>query len=61
MITDRGFPHVSEVGPVCDEISFCEEIVADRVAAAAVVVVILRGSHISIEEFSEGVCAEAAL
>jgi len=52
VIADRGFLHVSEVGPVCDEINVCVELLA-RPAT--------RDAQITAEESSEGPRAEAAL
>ena len=55
MITDCSFLHVSEVGPVCDEISVRIEIGRGSAASGPY------GCYIVAEEFSEGARAEAAL
>ena len=56
MIANRGFLYVSEVGPVCDEISVCVEIVRGIAPTSGPYCF-----YIIAEEFSEGPCTEAAL
>ena len=53
MITDHSLPHVSQVGPVCDEISVCADI--------ALVTVYITYFEVAVEECSEGLCTEATL
>lgn len=54
VIADRGFFHVSEIGPNCDVINVCVETVLDLAPVA-------NDCQIIAEEFSEGPCTEAAL
>lgn len=55
VITDRRFLHVSEVGPVCNEIGIRVEIAHGRVSMEP------RDHQIIVEEFSESPRTEAAL
>ena len=56
---DRSFLHISEVGPVCNEVSVRVELV--YWSASIIDLFVPYGYHIVVEEFSEGSCAEAAL
>ena len=60
MIADRSFVHISEVGPVCDEISVRVE-TPDISFEAALHPTGPYDCQVFAEEFSEGPCAETAL
>ena len=65
MVVDRGFLHVSEVGPVCNEIGFYADVGVGVCAIEddhvfALVFDAFYGRQIIAEEPSERLCAEAA-
>ena len=59
MVADRSLLYLSEVDPVCDEISVRVEF--SRGIRSAAILFVLHHCQIIDEEFSETPCAEAAL